>query len=73
MNTGTFRLIKIYFEVLDDSGFISSSPISIVADTAEISRDGQTDGQTDGRTNGQTAFKLYIVDQQVYLPYRAGA
>ena len=36
MNTGTFRVIKIYSEVPEDSAFRTSS-VSIDADTAEIS------------------------------------
>ena len=37
MNAGTFRLIKIYFEIPDTQLSFRASPISIVADTAEIS------------------------------------
>ena len=35
MNTDTFRLIKIYSEVPEDSALFKASPISIDADTAE--------------------------------------
>ena len=35
MNTSTFRLIKMYSEVAEDSAFISSKPLN--ADTTEIS------------------------------------
>ena len=53
MNTGTFRLIKMYCEVPEDSISFQASPISIDADTAEIAA---------WWLDRQTAIQLYILE-----------